>query len=434
MSGLVTLLLGPSKLTGATETRKAAEPFKLSTLVSLAALVFAACLAAGLSAADDGLVCFVQRRAPSLAGTPCASMAWSGSALVIQLCGCAVLIVLSFVVSYWVNVNRFSLHALYRNRLVRAYLGSARLGKPDARHPDPFSHFDQADNLPMNDTWPRADGTDRRLLHVVNITLNTVSTKNLAWQERKAEPFTVTALHSGNDTVGYRPTELYGGGISLGTAMAISGAAVSPNMGLPFVAAGRHAAVVCSTCGLAGGSATRARRTPSRRRARRPGCCRRCRNWRGRRPTATPGSTCPTAAISRIWGSTPWSSGGCRCIVVSDAGCDPDCAFEDLGNAVRKIYIDFGISIDFKTLDIAARKNPAVPGFYCAVGSIHYPEAGEPGWLLYIKPGYQGVEPADIRSYALANQTFPHETTADQWFTRVAVRGLSRPWAPTSRK
>ena len=37
-------------------------------------------------------------------------------------------------------------------------------------------------------------------------------------------------------------------------------------------------------------------------------------------------------------------------IVVIDAGCDPDFAFEDLGNAVRKIYIDLGIRITFDNL------------------------------------------------------------------------------------
>ena len=37
----------------------------------------------------------------------------------------------------------------------------------------------------------------------------------------------------------------------------------------------------------------------------------------------------------------------CRCIVVSDAGCDPNYAFEDLGNAVRKISIDLGIYVTF---------------------------------------------------------------------------------------
>ena len=35
----------------------------------------------------------------------------------------------SVVASYWINVNRFSLHAVYRNRLIRAFLGAAR-----ARH------------------------------------------------------------------------------------------------------------------------------------------------------------------------------------------------------------------------------------------------------------------------------------------------------------
>jgi hypothetical protein len=40
-----------------------------------------------------------------------------------------------------------------------------------------------------------------------------------------------------------------------------------------------------------------------------------------------------------------------------------------------------------------------------------------PGWLLYIKPEYHGDEPAHIRSYAIAHKTFPHETTANQWFS-----------------
>ena len=40
----------------------------------------------------------------------------------------------------------------------------------------------------------------------------------------------------------------------------------------------------------------------------------------------------------------------CRFIVVSDAGCDPDFAFEDLGNAVRKIEIDLGVPIRFHGL------------------------------------------------------------------------------------
>jgi hypothetical protein len=150
----------------------------------------------------------------------------------------------------------------------------------------------------------------------------------------------------------------------------------------------------------------------------------------------------------------------CRLIVLIDAGCDGDFAFQDLGNAVRKIYIDLGIRITFKDLDklknrpsaislshavrdaaalaslatdetTAKGSKTATPGEtpYHAIGTIHYKEAdctkaddrsapAENGYILYIKPAYHGTETsAGIRSYARANPEFPHETTLDQWFT-----------------
>ena len=65
------------------------------------------------------------------------------------------------------------------------------------------------------------------------MTLNLVFGERLAWQQRRAAPFTASPLHCGSDILGYRPSGEYGGesGISLGTALAISGAAASPNMG-----------------------------------------------------------------------------------------------------------------------------------------------------------------------------------------------------------
>ena len=230
VSGAVTLLLGPSRFTGATTSRKAAEPLKLSSLVSVAALVFAACLAAALSALDDRIVCAVAGGAPS----PDSACALDpGRAAPWQFAGLAAFACLAFAASWFVNVNRFSLHALYRNRLVRAFLGSAQRGAGQAA---PLTR--SAASIPTTIcAWHRRcrrPRTGARLFHVVNMTLNVVATENLAWQERKAEPFAVTALHAGNRPLGYRPTALYGGpdgGITLGTAMAISGAAVSPNSG-----------------------------------------------------------------------------------------------------------------------------------------------------------------------------------------------------------
>ena len=71
---------------------------------------------------------------------------------------------------------------------------------------------------------------------MVNIALNLVAASDLAWQERKAESFTVyarctAAAASGSATAIQRVRRQDGGGISLGTAVAISGAAASPNMG-----------------------------------------------------------------------------------------------------------------------------------------------------------------------------------------------------------
>jgi hypothetical protein len=115
----------------------------------------------------------------------------------------------------------------------------------------------------------------------------------------------------------------------------------------------------------------------------------------------------------------------CRLIVVSDAGHDPNFRFEDVGNAVRKISLDLGITITFRGLEnLKPRRKDGVDlgpdAAYCAVGEIDYPTLdGLPakGVLLYVKPGYHGIESAAIRAYAVENEAFPHEPTSDQFFS-----------------
>jgi hypothetical protein len=121
--------------------------------------------------------------------------------------------------------------------------------------------------------------------------------------------------------------------------------------------------------------------------------------------------------------------------VVSDAGCDPNYGFEDLGNAVRKIAIDLGVYIEFgqlRALKKRSKDNSVIEGAYYALGVIDYstapewanvPESEKPpggpesGFILYIKPGYHGTESADVVAYATANAAFPHESTGDQFFS-----------------
>jgi hypothetical protein len=43
-------------------------------------------------------------------------------------------------------------------------------------------------------------------------------------------------------------------------------------------------------------------------------------------------------------------------------------------------------------------------------------EGAPDGRLVYVKPLRLGNEPPDVRSYAAANPTFPHQATANQWF------------------
>ena len=420
ISGAVSLILGSSAKTAATAAQQITRRFSATDIASVAAVVFAVALGILLSWLDNTIRI---HGAPD--GVP---------DLQIHSAGAALLIGASIVLSIPINVNRFSLHALYRNRLVRAFLGSARNGLYSVEAPggnpvndtakaaalrgaDPFTDFADADNLRMKD-MPGGP-----LLHVINLTLDIVSTKQLAWQQRKAESFTVTPFTCGNPHVGYLPTQEYGskdGGISLGSAMAISGAAVSPNMGShssPLL--GFLMTLFNLRLGWWLGNPKD----------------RRCARQEGPSVGLWP-------LLQELAGQTTderkWiylSDGGhfdnlglyemvrrhCRVIVVSDAGCDPNCALSDLGDCLRKIYIDLGVSIDFKNFDIKCRANPPVAGKYAAIADISYPESNVKGWLVYIKPGFHGNERTDIRAYALAHPEFPHESTLQQWFNEAQL-------------
>lgn len=115
----------------------------------------------------------------------------------------------------------------------------------------------------------------------------------------------------------------------------------------------------------------------------------------------------------------------CHYIVVSDAGCDPKYVFEDLGNAIRKVRTDLGIPIQLGDLKMLPRKKDAkLPmGDYVAIGTIDYKQVdGEEavnGKLIYVKPGVyrESAFPKDVYNYAKESQEFPHESTADQFFS-----------------
>jgi len=96
----------------------------------------------------------------------------------------------------------------------------------------------------------------------------------------------------------------------------------------------------------------------------------------------------------------------------------------DLGEAVRKIRVDFGIPIEFGKMGIYSRSQIDAlkePGHNCAIGCIRYSAVDGPtapdGIIVYIKPACYGNEPRDIYEYFKRSETFPHESTADQFFS-----------------
>jgi hypothetical protein len=372
------------------------------------------------------------------------------------------LLILVLTFSQWIKVNRFSLNGLYRNRLDRGFLGSAR----ERRIPDPFTGFNSDDNIRMSWLIPGQEParhkpeSDKarvpfRLYPVINVTLNATQSENLAWQERKAAPFVFTPKYSGGgsldpvpaggwtaekrtigsvgdvdqrgayiDSLTYGGNEpdfnLEGSGISFASAMSISGAAASPNMGYHTSPA---TAFLMTLFNVRLGA------------------------WLPNPARAADlgddvGRSNPTSSLAAILkelaGLTSdegkdiyLSDGGhfenlgvyemlrrrCAFILVSDAGADPGCTYFDLGGLVRKAKVDFDIDVSFAHLRVGARAEPpgSPPAFAWALGSVTYPE-GTVGAILYLKPTYVADLPVDIQAYGNGSKTFPHESTGDQFF------------------
>lgn len=346
-----------------------------------------------------------------------------GALYVLFLFGLAVL-----AFSWPININRFSLHAMYRARLVRTYLGASRPDRKDTVNQ--FTDLDEADNLPLICL------SKNKPLHIVNMALNLVGGKNLAWQQRKAESFTASRLRTGSVRLGYQDSGKYakrggvGKGLTLGSAITISGAAASPNMGY-------HSSPILSfvmtlfNARLGWWLANPGPKGKGK--------------WQEDGPTI---SFMPIIdeALGRTNDESTWvylSDGGhfenlgiyemilrrCKTIAVVDGSQDNTYTFEDLGNAVRKARVDLGVPIDFGSgLPMYGARD--VRNRYCAMGKILYHcvdgAAAEDGTIIYIKACLNGSEPADVLHYASSDSEFPQQGTEELWFDESQFESYRR--------
>ncbi|OON59733.1 hypothetical protein B0920_20840 [Massilia sp. KIM] len=360
-----------------------------------------------------------------------ATLATSGQTLALAF---AAFLGAALVLGWRVDINKFSLYMLYRNRVVRAYFGASN----DARQPHPFTGFDPNDDLLLSELH------SQRPYPIINTSLSLVSGEELAWRTRRAASFAFTPRWCGFELPPlphgglprqdgeaargcYRPTAQYASrsgvgndddaGVRLGMAVALSGAAASPNMGA-------HSSPPLNFL-MTMFNVRLGRWCPNPRRP----------SWTSSSPPIGLFSL-----LAELFGMTntdaPYvhlSDGGhfenlgiyelvrrrCRLVIAVDVATDRLLAFEDLGNAIRRCATDLHVRIDLDVSRLDLRKDTGLCGASCAAGRIRYSLTDRDavdGVLLYLKPAIVGNENADVLNYRRLHPDYPHQSTADQWF------------------
>ncbi len=351
----------------------------------------------------------------------------------------ALMYILYSLATNLIDVNLFSLNAMYANRLVRCYLGASRpksewrgrwgehrrdvlSGAPTfvkqvPRDPNPVTGFDPADDLSLADLFKeRGDGSPayRGPFPLINATLNRVAGKELAWRDRKGESFFLSPLYCGTKETGFSrcPVGDDAKNLTLGRAMSISGAAVDPNMGYlqsPMLTA--FLTLLNARLGYW---------------MERPGKP----DWKAAGPTLGGGML-----LGELFGRTDakgefvhLSDGGhfenlgvyelirrrCRFIVALDSGEDGSPSSDNLATLMRLCRIDFGVRIQIDTDPLRMAGDGRLTSTHVVIGRVRYDDVDsgqKEGMLVYIKISLTGDEPPDLQNYAAQNPDFPHEAT-----------------------
>jgi hypothetical protein len=311
------------------------------------------------------------------------------------------------------NVNISSAHGFYRDRISRAYLVRRRPGSDDVV---------PADGQKLSDL--NGPGTSAPY-HLINVALDLNGTTDVNVRGRNCDFFTFSKHYLGGTRTGYcRTVEMEHAHphLNLGTAVAISGAAASPNAGVATV---KQLVPLMTLLNVRLGYWL-----PN------PGFVAGTQRWRavGRWLALRLGpgpSYLWREALGRVDSKGPFvnlSDGGhienlaiyqllrrrCRLIIAVDGEQDGALRFDGLLRLVLYARIDLGININVD-LDCLRAGGMPVSAAHCTTARIDYGDS-EPGWLLYLKASMTGDEDETIRDYRVSHAEFPHQTTANQFF------------------
>jgi hypothetical protein len=344
------------------------------------------------------------------------------------------------LVSLLMRPNANSLHRLYRDRLSKAFLFRPAMPKrhvaKDVPSIDQGRDFPELD-LKLSQLCPKED--DRYRLeapyHLINTALNIQGSDYANRRGRNADFFLFSPLWVGSEATGYcstRKLEDKESGLDLATAMAISGAAASSNMGSNSIRSLTPTLALMNV---------------------------RLGYWL-KNPQYVDDPTAPRhRSTLYLWSEISGrlyensdavylTDGGhienlgvyellrrrCKVIIAIDAEADAQMNFSGLMTLQRYARIDLGIRIDLpwtpireRTRALMARNaaradpqsetpEPSSDYPHVAIGTVDY-GGGEQGYLVYVKSSLTGDENDYIRDYARRNVSFPHETTGDQFFS-----------------
>jgi Patatin-like phospholipase len=350
---------------------------------------------------------------------------WTALLLAAVLIGC----VIAF--GWLTDPNLVSLHGFYKARIARAYLGASNTGRSNEEITDAVP----GDDIPLKEVWNHDIGGP---YHLINTSINLVGGSDLATSQRLAENFIMSRYHCGSARAGYRCTAGYmSGELSLATAVAVSGAAVSPEMGSKSPSAALSLLLSLFNVRLGFWAPT-----PSGKRWYES----HARLWpfyllrETLANTGTLGTYCYLTDGGHFDNTGLYAlvERGCRYIIVCDCGADPIPNFEDIGTAVRRCRIDFGAEIALKVDDFVTLPNAqGIGSVQVAKGKIRYqpehlqmlgmnPATEHDGVIIWVKPTVTASSAADVRQYRRAHSDFPQQSTAEQWYDESQFESYRR--------
>lgn len=360
-----------------------------------------------------------------------------------------VLAAIAATIDAFVDINRFSMHSLYRDRLARTFLGASRgvagaqtmaakvssAERPQFgdRNAAPFYDFDAHDSPRLH--WMRSDSPHRKdhwmPVFLFNAALNKTWRSREPGRQVKAYSFVFSPFFCGSEPTEYCRAEDYAtkdGGILLSTAMATSGAALSSKTGRFH---SHPLGFLLTLCNLRLGWWLG---NPSDSRTR---------QYTGPRSSLKTyfAEMFGSASEHDEWihlsdgghfenlGAFELLSRGCRRIVVVDGSADGQRQFGDLANLIRLAREELNINIEPLYGIGIGKRDLGDKGKYCTLFEVQYND-GMRGRLLYIKAAYYtgssfGV-PLEVQNYAMEADDFPHEPTVDQFFSSAQFDAYRR--------